>query len=614
MIGLAGIRVPGMRTMRSRPGALLLALLLAPLSWVEPAGAADRPPTERRSLSSILETADAGAPGLALDLLDSHQPAATTAPGSWQRWERARIAILTGEGAWDRALRHLMDPPSAAPSEYRAWALQRRAEVHLEDADPARALSALRRLLWEPGAEGDRAYWRQLVVRAYLAGGHVGDAVTAMRRLDQDHADLGPEWEILRARVLVRSGRMDEALEILPADGRGEAAALRLLAILGQDGRSPENVLAAAEQAAAGDDVARVDRARFHAVMMRAAIRQNARVRRAVATERAFADADALPAGDMLFKVDADSVWAAWLDWGQRLGNERELLLGDDDAWFAAVDEALPRYPARARALLAVVALRGGDQRSRAHDRLADALIEHGPGVDMVRRLYLDSRRFDDVTDIPLVVRYRLVDEALARDDLPLATHLMRDLDAAPADRDPFDWRLLRARVLVLGGDPAAGADILEALLTDHDRLPADRIDRVLQVVFDLQGAREHERALELLERVGSYELDGQRRRELFYWQAESRQALGDHRAAAELYMRSATLLDGRGGDRWGQTARYQAAGQLAQIGLVNDARRIYRVLLRASEDPARRSQLRNRLQQLGLRESGPGDLPLRRE
>lgn len=598
---------PCVRRPRLRAGALLLVFAVLPLAAAPAAHA------ERRSLSSIVETAQAGAPGLALELLEAHQPSATVAPGTWERWERARIRILAGEEAWERALSHLMDLPAAAPPEYRRWALERQAEVHLRRGDADGALAALRRLLWDSRIDAEAgAEWRQLVVRAYLAGDRVEDAVTAMRRYDQDYRDRDADaaWTVLRGRVLVRSGRFREALDVLPGDGEGEALALRLLAQLRAESRSPEAIIEAAT--AAADGVARADRARFHAVIVQAATVQGAYARRAVFTERAFADAEALPADDHLFRTDADAVWSAWLDWGQRVGNERGLLLGDDAAWLAAAEEALPRYRARARALLAVMALRGGDDRASAHERLLDELIEEGPGAGMARRLYLDSTRFGDADNLPLVIRYRLIDEALARDDLALATRLMRNLETPPADRDPFDWRLLRARVLVLGGDPRAGSNILEGLLDDHDRIPPDQLDRVLQVLFDLQGAREHERALELLDRIADYELDGQRRRELLYWQAESHQALGDHRRAAELYMRSATLLDGRGGDRWGQTARYHAAGQLARIGLVNDARRIYRVLLRVTEDPARRAQLRNRLQQLGLRESGTGDLPLR--
>ena len=68
--------------------------------------------------------------------------------------------------------------------------------------------------------------------------------------------------------------------------------------------------------------------------------------------------------------------------------------------------------------------------------------------------------------------------------------------------------------------------------------------------------------------------------------------------------MRSATLLDPRAMDPWGQTARYNAAESLSKAGLVDDARRIYRSLLRVTEDADRKGVLRMRLQQLWLSEA----------
>ncbi len=590
--------------------AILAAVVGFSLVAVAPAQA------ERRSLSGIVEIAEAGAPGLALTMLNEHQPSAAGAPVAWERWERTRIEILIAEGAWERALARLGDPPAAASPEFRRWALERSAEMHLRRDDAPQALTALRRLLWDGDTdfEGqDYRYWRQLVVRAYLADERTDDAVTAMRRFDVDHPGAGDDWIGLRARVLLRAGRAEEALEALPDDpAPGETAALHGLARLASGAAPPEEIITEVEAALGDDDLDRADRARLYALMRRAASASATVQRYAMATERAFHAGPALPGDDRLFLVEADDVWRAWLAWGRQLGNEEQLLVGEDGVWFAAADGVLPEYPARARALLSVVALQGGEDAGVAHEHLVELLLE-GPGAGMTRRLYMESGRFPEVTAIPDRVRYRLVDEALARDDVRFARELVRDLDAAPDDRDPFDWRLLRARVLVLGGDPAGGADALDALVDDAIPLSPDDLDRILQVLFDLQGAREHERARALLERLGEQEVEGQRRRELLYWRAESEQALGQHRRAAELYMRSATLLDGRGGDRWGQTARYHAAGQLAEMGLVNDARRIYRTLLAATDDPGRRSQLRNRLQQLELQDAGPEDLPFER-
>jgi hypothetical protein len=53
--------------------------------------------------------------------------------------------------------------------------------------------------------------------------------------------------------------------------------------------------------------------------------------------------------------------------------------------------------------------------------------------------------------------------------------------------------------------------------------------------------------------------------------------------------------------DPWAQTARYRAAKALAEAGLLEDARRIYNGLLRATDDASRKAVLENEIQRLHL-------------
>lgn len=605
----AGGTGSGRRARVRRPLAFVGLLLASVLG--QGVHAADEPGYR---LGALREMAAAGAPGLALVRLDEAQPDAAEVPEIWARWERSRIEILADAGARRDAIDRLADPPAAAPEPFRRWALARRSALHLDlgEAEQSRALA--RELIWNAGAGAtadELRAWRHLVVRSYLVGGRVGDAVTALRRFDQDYDDDSTAWAILRTRVLLRSERPQEAVDRLPDDPEGELDALGLLAHLRAETMEPVAIGERAREAATADATEPVDSARYWYVVAEAAAQRSAHGVRAMATEQAAVRAEALPRSDTVFRGGGDALWGAWLDRALAWGNERQLLIGDDEAWFQAAAESLPDYPVRARSLLAVVALRGaGDAAMAAHRRLLD-LLDDGPGLVVARQAYLHSSRFPSLERVPEIVRYRLVDDALARDDLELATRLMEKLPEAPADVSAYAWRLLRARVLVLGGRRDAGVEALHAVLDDYPDLGEGGIDRFLQVIFDLQGAQAHEIALDLLQRLGERDLPGQRRREMLYWRAESQDALGEPRRAAELYLRSATLLDGRGGDPWGQTARYQAAGMLAEAGLVSDARRIYTQLLRTTSDSDRRSTLRRRLQKLGLREAGSDDLPL---
>lgn len=570
--------------------------------------------------------ARAGAPALALSLLDEAQPAATDDPRAWMRWERERIGILGRTGAWQRALERLAHAPSQAPDAFRLWARERRAAFHLELGQAEPAAELLRGLLWRQGRdapESERRRWRRLVIRTHLVADRVDDAVLALRRFDQDYDDAEPAWVALRTRVLLRTDRAAEAAAGLPQERAGELAAVGMLARARADQLDPEQAYQRSVEAATADGVEGATAARWWFVAADISAREDDPGRRALATERALAFASSLPPGDELFALDGDDLWSAWLTFGRHVGNDEQLLIGDDAAWFSAAEEAMPQSPVRARSLLAVVAQQGQGQRARAHRLLLDHLADHGPGLAVARRAYLHAdERYPGLADVPAVVRYRLVDDALARDDLELASRLLAGLSQAPSDVGAFSWDLMRARVMIRGERYAEGSATLAQMIQAHPGLQGKRLDRLLQVVFDLQGAGKHERAMTLLRRLDHAQLPIQRRRELLYWRAESHQGLEQYREAAALYMRSALLMPPDkleagavpGGDPWGQTARYQAAGMLAKAGLVGDARRIYEDLLRVADSDDRKSTLRHRLRKLPSTEATPDNLPTEAE
>jgi len=594
------------------PGATVSLLrCLASVCLLIAAVDAAAAPTQSRA--ELVRMARAGAPGLALRLMDEAQPAAAERPQQWIAWERARIGVLADARAWRRALDRLGQRPSHLPADFDRWAKHREARFHLQLGEASAARQRLRELLWRRsdgvGADTIRV-WRRDIVETYVVGGAVDDAVTAMRRFDQDYRDTGPEWAGLRARVLLRAGRADEAARHLTqhASSSPAAQALTLLARLRSDGGDGATIAAEARRAARAEDAAPADRARFWFVAAEAG-QTPADV--ALASERAAAAARHLSPEDELFRMGGDALWQAWLALGRWYANEHELLIGDDQAWFDAVEAAQPQYPVRARALLAMLARKGDPAaRRRAHAALVERIGDSDPGMRLAHRAYLDTSIYPEISDIPARVRHALVDDALARDDVALATRLFADLDEPPEGVEAFEWGTVRARVLILGGRADEGVAALQALLDDYPRLQGDRLDRLLQVIFDLQGGGYHEATLELLQRLARREPPGQRKRELLFWQAESHEAREDYARAGELYMRSALLVEGSEGDQWGQTARYHAGRMLAEAGLVSDARRIFRQLLSVTDSEERRTTLRRRLHKLGLREAGPFDVP----
>jgi tetratricopeptide (TPR) repeat protein len=299
-------------------------------------------------------------------------------------------------------------------------------------------------------------------------------------------------------------------------------------------------------------------------------------------------------------------LWAAYRRYGRLVGNNVQLLVGNDLAWMEEAEKSLPLAPIRARALLSVVGFEGASAEIRelAHGRLATLLAREPGGFFVLRELYLDTEQFADIADVPASVRYRLADFALSRSDIQLATQIMSTLESAPAGADVFDWQLRRARILTMGGRSDAAAAVLHTLLEGNSQPSAAALDRLLQVVFDLQAVGADQEVVGVLEQVLALPISPEQRREILFWRAESWKALHKHTRAAHDFMRSATLLDPRAADPWGQTARYNAAESLSDAGLVDDARRIYRALLRITEDADRKGVLRMRLHQLWLRDA----------
>ncbi len=309
------------------------------------------------------------------------------------------------------------------------------------------------------------------------------------------------------------------------------------------------------------------------------------------------------PLSGDLFHFTGDNLWQAYLDYGLYLGNKAQFLIGNDEPWLKAADKAGKSTPVKARSFYAVVLHRGtrAEHRTVAAESLRKTLQKDDHGGVLLSKLFLDSSYYTDVAAIPLSIRHALVDFALSESRIADASQLMATMQEPPPGADNFMWHLRRARILVMGGQPQQGSAALVALLESEQALDKEQLDRLMQVVFDLQTVGDHEEAIQLFETVFAHSEDDQLRREVVYWMADSRKAQGKYDEAARLYLKSANLLDPQAGDPWAQTARYQAAEALAKAGLKTDAGELFTQLLRVTKDPGRRAVLNRELQRLRL-------------
>lgn len=562
-----------------------------------------------QDLSAIAQLARDGAPGLALSLLDKTQPAPGENIQGWLFFERQRIDILRDWSQWDALSERLQQLPDNTPEDFRHWANVEGVNAYLNSGRAGTARDLLRRLIWqahEPLAPEQFSLYRRLVVRSYMVENNLEDAQRAMRRYQQDYGDKGREWQKLRARVLLQLDRAGEALKALHGidDADSETLALRWLAELRCQARPPMEILGDIRKAVDGKKSSPLDDARLWSVGAEAAQDFGGRLTETRILETVLMSSAPLPADDLLFAVSGDRLWNAYRQYALDQGNELQLLIGHDTRWLDEAAKWTKKEPEKERAFLTVVMLDGAEAETRrlAYQRYLESIRKLPEPMQLLRKLFVDTRMFPKTEDIPDQVRYLLVDEALSKNDMMLATRLMSGFEAVPAGADPFEWGLRRARILVLGGNHTEGIAGLNKLLQGDPQLDRAAWDRVLQVVFDLQTVGRHQDAIALFKNILQRPLDPQLQREILYWQADSYKALRDYPRAAWLYLKSATLLDARGLDPWGQTARFQAAEVLTEAGLREDSRRIYEGLLRVTREPERRAAIKYKLQELWLK------------
>lgn len=557
-------------------------------------------------LRDLAQLARLGAPQLALRRMDAEQPAPDENLVDWMAWEQERLQILHNQGMHQELVERLASLPDAVEERFLRLALSLKADALLQLGEADRSRATARELLWFHNAAAEPLEletWRRLIVRSYVLENRSEDAGLALLRYRQDFGGEAAEWRWLNARVMLQSGRAQAAFRLLENDASPEGQLLRMVAELAAFPDRAVRIEAAAVKAAKETELPGLQGA-YWALAAQAARRANKPFEQVRYLETALSLPTERELTHALLEVDADYLWESYLELGKQIGNQEQRLIGSDEDWYFPATEALEKDPLRARVMFSVLGEFGSSAESRsvAHGYLVGMLDELPNGKVLVRRLYLESARYSDARKLPPVIRHRLIDEALQAGDLQTASRLMEGLSAPATGADAFEWELRRARVYIYTGEVNTGVRMLEKLLSKQDQQWDDkRIDRFLQVVFDLQTVQQHQQALLLFSAVLEKPVDEQQRRELLFWMADSLQALEKYDEAAYLYLKSAALQDPMAMDPWAQTARYHAAKALVEAGLLEDARQIYSSLLRATRDASRRAVLENEIQRLHL-------------
>lgn len=543
-----------------------------------------------------------GAPDLALGFLSNLQPAPTYAQ-EWMDWERLRFAIYRQIQDWDAVKKRLQALPPELPDHLMHTLLTQGIEVLINAGRGDSVRPFLRELLWMGSHDSLQvAHWRRLTIRSYLSAGLLEDAQTAMASYQSEFLPNDAGWSLLYAQVLLQAGNPAQAAEYLATVQSEEGRFLRLLSRLRSKADSPNKVITQAMAMSAKLPSESPMHTGLWALLAEAALYADDLSLRVDTLERLYQTS--MPAHlNGLFEFDVGKLWQAYIRLGEQTGNAKNLLIGDDEPWLRLAKSITTNEPIKARSIYALLAERArnsADQEAH-HLRLYFGLKQsHREGTAI--RLYTDQGRFSNVQRVPRAVRFQLVNLALARRNIALAASMAIDLIDVGEEIDHMDWSLKRARLAIYTGRLEDSVKILQELIGDKVTLDKDAVDRILQVIFDLQAVDYQQASYALLNELFQRTSERGQQREILFWMGDSLR--GDERfdSAVEHYLRSARF-DSDGTDMWGQTARYRAAETLADAGYVEDARRIYDSLLKDTGDPSRRALIERSIQKLFLKD-----------
>lgn len=542
-------------------------------------------------------------------MINRHQPDARNDQKKWLRWEKQRFKIYNQLKAHKRLIERIEKYSSDLPDSFYHWAIKQSIQAYLNQGDGFAARNFGKKLLWGSYGVLDESLiveLQALIVKGYLVEGLSKDAYEAMQfqRIQQkkvgstENFNNARAWKLLYAQVLLVNGYTEKANEELAEFSGEDVDALKLLVKLQLKNADPDGIIRFAKKAKAKKN--EKDSIPYWAIIASASKIKKDYKSQLWSLETVLSTDKRFPLFGMLYSANADSLWKAYLNYAAVV-KQRQKLKGKDITLLTTADSLRKEQMFDARSLYAYVAINGKNAalKTKAHKELVNTLYLNKFGYRVVKHLYLDSKSFPSVDAIPAVVRHMVVGKALKTSDILLASSLIRGMVEIPKGINSLDWQLRRARVHILAGNFQQGMEVLLGIFKDVGKLNNKQVDRLLQVLFDLQASGKHRAVFPLFEIVMKRTQDKKRKREILYWMADSMTALEEHAEAAHYYLKSAGLTAAKDMDLWAQSARFRAGEALAKAGLIIDAKRVLNGLLIITKDAGRRALLERQINQL---------------
>ncbi|MFL2561460.1 MAG: hypothetical protein ACJ0TD_00430 [Arenicellales bacterium] len=534
---------------------------------------------------------------LGLYLLDD-LPLSSDVPATER--QRQRWYLLERRNQTEQLQDELQDVLASVKGDLRLEIGLRLGDLLLRTGHPARARTVFQQLLVDEGSrDGAVQQLRQRIVLSYFDEGRFYDAATFAEQLTAEFAPDQPSWLLLRALIALSLGRPEEAVRLLREETSIEGKLWRIFARWQNQLVSATTALVEIGQLKIPADGDALLALRSAVIVQVAKLPEHTRTR-ALALESLAQREVKLPA---LLRIDAKTeLLTTYVEIAH-------LLLAREGISLVALDVARTyqrRYgpeDALGQRSLAVALLL--QEKAMGIPISSDSwLIRHLIEADvpgLIPVLFGKNGIAANMEEVSAESLMLLVDEALGREDLPSAAQLQARIETPAPGVDLGEWTVRTVRIHVLGGNAALGASQLGDWLSGLDEMTPAGLDRVMQILFDLQFIGEHRLALGLFEVIAPLVRTANHRRELFYWSAQSWVGLEEYARGAAFFLESARLS----GDQhpfWQKSALYQAAKALEAAALYEDAAAVYKGLLGGSAEPKMQAKLRYRLAQIERR------------
>jgi hypothetical protein len=571
------------------------------------------------SLAQLDELIKLGVPALALSLLEDEQKNRQPFTVDWYAFEYKRMALFSVLERWNNVIERtkwLFDtakPEIHITQKIRYWFETQQVMAKLQLKQSEHALLQLQSLIWRSKAENRDesllAVWRRLVIRAYLQLQRDNDARRALIKYDQDYkTDLTDiDWMMLQAQVLLRTHRPQQAILLLKpiaADNAVDVEALLLIAQLQHQPDKAPIIKQKIREKIEGKVLTRPARWAYSYVDYQIAKVLSDPQAQIVNLELMLSLDIKYPVFNEHYQVSADDLWALYRTKGLAIANQHGLLFGNDEQWHELSDKLIISEPEKALALNAALVLQTNTMQltlSQQHQTIVELLEKRNNGLELINQLYLHSVKVTNVRVLPAEVRFRLVDYALSEGDYFEAATIMKSLDEPPPGKTLFDWRMRKARVLILQGEYKQSETLIRQTFSEKSTITRAELDRYIQVVFDFQTVQQHQQALRLFDLLDINSLDDKLKREINFWKAESHFSLEKYDRAAMYYLESARAIAGANNDLWAQSARFKAAQSLVLAEIYGDAEKVFSALLRITASDSRKALINQNLQKIRL-------------